>query len=111
MNRGSNHLYVLYVHVAYPLCLVARQDDEAWCWHERFGHLHFEALKQLGKEEMVHGMSYINHIEQFCDTCVVTKLKRRPFLRQASYRATEQLELVHGDLCGPVSPATPGGRR
>ena len=23
----------------------------------------------------------------------------------------EQLELVHGDLCGPVTPVTPGGRR
>ena len=22
----------------------------------------------------------------------------------------EQLELVHGDLCGPVTPVTPGGR-
>ena len=42
---------------------------------------------------------------------MVTKLKRWPFLRQASYRATEQLGLVHGDLCGPVSPATPRGRR
>ena len=21
------------------------------------------------------------------------------------------MELVHGDLCGPISPATPGGRR
>ena len=41
----------------------------------------------------------------------MTKLKRRPFPRQASYRATEQLELVHGDFCGPVSPATPGGQR
>ena len=41
----------------------------------------------------------------------MTKLKRRPFPCQASYRATKQLELVHGDLCGLVSPATPGGRR
>jgi transposase InsO family protein len=23
----------------------------------------------------------------------------------------ERLELVHGDLCGPMTPATPGGRR
>jgi hypothetical protein len=76
----------------------------------RFGHLHFEALKQLDKK-MVHGMPCVDHIEQFYDTCVVTKLKHRPFPCQASYRATEQLELVHGDLCGPVSPATPGGRR
>jgi hypothetical protein len=41
----------------------------------------------------------------------VTKLKRRPFPCQDSYCATEQLELVHGDLCGLVSLATPGGRR
>ena len=42
---------------------------------------------------------------------MVTKLKRQPFPCQASYHTIEQLELVHGDLCGPVSPATSGGRR
>jgi transposase InsO family protein len=41
---------------------------------------------------------------------MVTKLKRWPFPRQVVYRAQKQLELVHGDLCGPVMPATPGGR-
>jgi len=111
VNQGRNRLYVLHVQVAHPLCLAARRDDEAWRWHERFGHLHFEALKQLGKEEMVRGMPCIDHVEQLCDTCVVTKLKCRPFPRQACYHATEQLELVHGDLGGPVSPATLGGWR
>jgi hypothetical protein len=110
VNRGSNRPYVLHVHVAQPLYLATRRDDEAWHWHERFGHLHFEALKQLGKE-MVRGMPCVDHVEQLCDTCVVTKLKHRPFPRQASYRATKQLELVHSDLCGPVSLATPGDRR
>src|SRR6266540_5819255 len=27
------------------------------------------------------------------------------------YRASNQFELVHADLCGPIAPATPGGRR
>jgi hypothetical protein len=36
---------------------------------------------------MVRGMPQIDHVEQLCDTCVVTKLKRRPFSRQAVYRA------------------------
>jgi transposase InsO family protein len=27
------------------------------------------------------------------------------------YHALKQLELVHCDLCGPVTPATPGGQR
>jgi hypothetical protein len=60
---------------------------------------------------MVRSMPYIDHIEQLGNTCVVTKLKCQPFPRQASYRATEQLELVHGDLCGPMSPGIPGGWR
>jgi transposase InsO family protein len=29
----------------------------------------------------------------------------------AKFRVEEKLELVHGDLCGPVTPATPGGKR
>jgi transposase InsO family protein len=59
---------------------------------------------------MVHGMLRIDHVEQLCDTYVVTKLKRWPFPRQVVYHAQKQLELIHGDLCGPVTPATPGGR-
>jgi transposase InsO family protein len=111
VTRGSNRLYVLHVQVAQPLCLAARRDDEAWQWHERFGHLHFEALKQLSAKEMVRGLPCLDHVEQFCDVCVLTKQRRLPFPRQSSFRAKERLELVHGDLCGPVTPATPGGRR
>ena len=102
---------MLHVQVAHPLCLAAYRDDEAWRWHERFEHFHFEALKQLGKEEMVHGMPCVDHVEQLYDTYVVTKLKHRPFPHQASYRATKQLELVHSDLCGLVSPTTLRGWR
>ena len=53
VTRGARRLYVLDVQVAQPLCLAARRDDEAWQWHERFGHLHFEALKRLSAKEMV----------------------------------------------------------
>jgi transposase InsO family protein len=102
---------VLHKEVARPLYLAARRDDEAWRWHEQFGHLHFKALRKLGREQMVHGMPQIDHVKQLCDTCVVTKHKWRPFPRQASYRALKQLELVHGDLYGPVTSATPGSRR
>jgi hypothetical protein len=51
------------MEVARPLCLIPRRDDEEWRWHERFGHLHFEALRKLGREQMVRGMSLIVHIE------------------------------------------------
>jgi hypothetical protein len=47
VTKGANRLYVLHVQVAQPFCLTAHWDDEAWQWHERFGHLNFEALKRL----------------------------------------------------------------
>jgi hypothetical protein len=53
VTRGTNRLYVLNVQIAQPLCLAARWDDEAWQWHERFGHLHFKALKWLSAKGMV----------------------------------------------------------
>jgi hypothetical protein len=53
VTRGINRLYVLNVQVAQSLCLVARRDDEACQWHERFGHLHFEALNRLSFKGMV----------------------------------------------------------
>jgi hypothetical protein len=111
VRRSPNRLYILNVKVAQPCCLAARRDDEAWQWHERFGHLNFEALKRLSAKEMVRGLPCLDHVEQFCDVCVLTKQRRLPLTQQSSFRAKERLELVHGDLCGPVTPTTLGGRR
>jgi hypothetical protein len=59
----------------------------------------------------VRGLPQLAHIEQLCDVCVTTKDRRAPFPKQAKYRADKPLKLVHGDLCGPITPATLGGRR
>ena len=33
------------------------------------------------------------------------------FPKTAKYHVADALKLVHGDLCGPITPATNGGRR
>jgi hypothetical protein len=73
VTRGTNQLYVFNVQVAQPLCITAHRDDEVWQWHERFRHLHFEALKRLSAKGMVRGLPSFDHVEQFCDVCVLTK--------------------------------------
>jgi hypothetical protein len=36
---------------------------------------------------MVQGMPHIDHVEQFCDTCALTKQRRLLFPHQVSYGA------------------------
>jgi transposase InsO family protein len=60
---------------------------------------------------VVQVLPSLDHVEQLCDVCVLTKQRQLPFPQQSSFRAKERLELVHGDLCGPVTLATPRGRR
>ncbi|CAN6310868.1 unnamed protein product [Urochloa humidicola] len=111
VNRSKNRLYVLDVRIARPVCLAARHNDEAWRWHARFGHLSFEALASMARQDMVRGLPLIEHVGELCDSCLAGKQRRLPFPKKANYRADDLLELVHGDLCGPITPATHGGRR
>jgi transposase InsO family protein len=109
--RVANRLYVLELEVAHPICLMAQGDNAAWRWHAQYDHLNFHGLRQLSKEDMVKGLPQIDHIDQVCDSCLTGKQHRRPFPTEAKYRATRKIELVHGDLYGPVTPATPSGSR
>jgi transposase InsO family protein len=85
-------------------------EQEAWRWHARFGHLTFRALRELRSKCMVEGLPQIKQIEQVCDGCALGKQHRAAFPRVSNYRASAGLELVHGDLCGQISPPTPGGK-
>ncbi|KAF8783882.1 hypothetical protein HU200_000329 [Digitaria exilis] len=111
VERTKNRLYILELRVARPVCLAARKDDEAWRWHARFGHISFDALASLARHGMVCGLPLIEHVGELCDSCLTGKRRRLSFPKKASYRAEDLLELVHGDLCGPITPATNGGRR
>ena len=60
---------------------------------------------------MVRGLPHIEHAGELCDSCLAEKQRRLPFPKTAKYHAAEALELVHGDLYGPITPATHGGRK
>lgn len=111
MLRTENRLYILNCSISNPVCLAAHADDAAWKWHARYGHLGFHGLKLLSRKEMVRGLPQIDHVEQVCESCLAGKQRRQPFPAVSKYRATRSLELVHADLCGPITPVTPGGKR
>ncbi|GJT38902.1 zinc finger, CCHC-type containing protein [Tanacetum coccineum] len=41
----------------------------------------------------------------------IDSLCRAPFPKKAKARSTSPLDLVYGDLCGPISPPTPSGKK
>ena len=77
--------------------------------HEIWPH-QFQVIMLTG-ENMVEGMPCIEQVDQVCDGCMIAKQKRLPFPAQAAFRVQQQLELWHGDLCGPITPVTPGGKQ
>jgi hypothetical protein len=50
-------------------------------------------------------------VDQVCDSFLASKQRQLSFPSEAKYHAVHKLELVHDDLCGPVTPATPTGKR
>ena len=82
-----------------------KSDDDSWLWHARFGHVNFYALRKMSKMDMVSEMPFIDHVDRVCDGFLVGKQHRRPFPARSTYRASDAIEQLHGDLCGPITPA------
>jgi transposase InsO family protein len=111
VRRSDDCLYTIKLNIDRPVYLAARSAKPAWRWHARYGHLNFPSLRKLAQQEMVRGLPLLQQVTQVCDGCLLGKQRRAAFPTQSKYRADEHLELVHGDLCGPIEPATPAGNR
>lgn len=75
-------------------------------WHYCFGHINFQSLKELAQGKSVTGFNYIDvnssNNNQFCEACIFGKQCRKPF-NESTNRATAPAELIHFDICGPMS--------
>ena len=62
-------------------------------------------------KKLVKGLPDITVNKETCVSCLLGKQTRQPFPKETSYRAVKPLELIHGDLCGPITPPTPAHKR
>jgi Integrase core domain/GAG-pre-integrase domain len=93
------------------MCLKTIVESDTRLWHARYGHVNFQSLKKMCQETLVEGLPRIECLKEACRGCTVGKQRRLPFPQEANFRASEILELLHGDLCGPITPSTPAGNR
>ncbi|GKB58052.1 zinc finger, CCHC-type containing protein [Tanacetum coccineum] len=111
VERSKNRLYSIRLQIEAPICLLANVDNQAWLWHARLGHLNFDDINKMTRKGLVIGIPRINHAGQICDACLLGKHSRTPFPTQSKFRSKNPLDLVYGDLCGPISPATHSGKK
>jgi len=85
----------------------SRHDAEKrMLWHCRLAHVGLKALEILPKV-VIDAPRMTGKFD--CESCIKCKFARTPFTPTTS-RATEPVQLVHSDICGPLETAIGGGR-
>ncbi|KAI5313816.1 hypothetical protein L3X38_042992 [Prunus dulcis] len=77
----------------------------------RFGHLNYCSLRLLQEKDMVQGLLKLQESEKTCSGCAIGKSHRSSFDKEIAWRASQPLELIHSDTCGPMQSITLGGNR
>ncbi|CAJ2672444.1 unnamed protein product [Trifolium pratense] len=112
-KMSANRMFVFH---ATPMsqvssCFKTVSEDETHLWHCRYGHLNYNGLKTLQSKKMVTGLPEIRTPSKLCNDCVMGKQQRKPIPKKSLWRATHKLQLIHSDICGPITPSTNSGKR
>ena len=80
--------------------------NESLLWHSHVGHINETRLNKLYKDGYFKPFTYIPY--KTCESCLLEKITKLPF-KGKRQRATERLELIHSDICGPMSVTARSG--
>ena len=108
-----NRMFMVYAKMK-PLpgsCLKMEEEDLENLWHKRYGHLNNKSIQIMQQKQMVKGLPKLKEAAKVCKVCNVGKQQRGKFPKKSGWRASEKLELIHGDLCGPITPTSHSGKR
>jgi hypothetical protein len=107
----KNGLYILNTTSKSYHTQVNTAQDDSMLWHERYGHLNFNYLKQLQIKNMVDGMSNVDgKDDKYCEVCIKGKMTK--VMKTNKPRTPKDaLEVVHTDVCGPMQVKTLFGEK
>ena len=75
-------------------------DSATYLWHCRLVHIGVKRMKKLHADGILESLDY----ESFdaCEPCLLGKMTKTPFSGTME-RATDLLEIIHTDVCDPMS--------
>ena len=95
LDRSDTHIH----NIDAKRCKV-NNDSATYLWHCRLGHIGVKRMNKLHKDGLLESLGY----ESFdaCEPCLLGKMTKTPFSGTME-RATDLLEIIHTDVCGPMS--------
>ena len=101
LDRSDTHIH----NINAKRCKVDN-DSATYLWHYRLGQIGIKHMKKLHADGLLESLDY----ESFdtCEPCLMGKMTKTP-LSGSMERATNLLEIIHTDVCGPMSVEARGG--
>ena len=103
LDRSDTHIH----NIDAKRCKV-NNDSATYLWHCRLGHISVKHMKKLHADGFLESLDY----ESFdaCEPCLMGKMTKTPFSGTME-RATDLLEIIHTDVCDPMSAGARGKHR
>ena len=94
-DRSDTHIH----NIDAKRCKVDN-DSATYLWHCHLGHIGVKRMKKLHVDGLLESLDY----ESFdtCKPCLMGKMTKTPFYGTME-RANDLLEIIHTDVCGPMS--------
>lgn len=115
--EGTNRrgVYVMNAKIIVPrtaMALAAAIRPMERLWHIRLGHAHTDGIRELSRKGVVVGLDLEKppKVVQNCDACIAGK-QHKLSMKYNPHRASRIGEVIHSDVCGPMSVPSLGGSR
>lgn len=94
-------------------CFQVSEGKTEELWHKRLGHLSHKGMQELAEKEMVLGLTPFKMSERksLCDVCMKGKQNRESIPKKSVWKPERGLQLVHTDICGPITPVSSSNKR
>ena len=112
-EMSANRMFILLAapQPKKPACFHTTTKDLSHLWHCRYGHLSHKGLRTLQNNKMVNGLPQFEASKTVCTDCMVGTQHRNPIPKKSTWRASSKLQLIHAEICGPITPISHNKKR
>ena len=97
-----------YIHNIEAKRCKVNNDSATYLWHCHLGHIGVKRMKKLHADGLLESLDFESL--DTCEPCLMGKMTKTPFLETMEH-ASDLLEIIHTDVCGPMSVEARGEYR